>query len=514
MLRIVVADDEIKVCNLICALIEWETLGLELAGVAHNGLESLELIKTHKPDIVITDIRMPGIDGIELIKLAKEIKSDLRFIIISGYKQFEYAQSAIKFGVSDYLLKPLNKNELNETLKKIVHEHEKESSKILSNDYNKLRLALYKDMLFEKSESEVIENIDSSACFFQCFAVKLDCDDSEYFFSVIKILSEKIIAIMRTYLQEECNDIEFALKESSIYCIMTYGDSKKDLIRKKIKQISDEFKMRKNIFEKIEFTIGLGEPSSKLFNNSLSLIDELVCERLIAGNSKIIEKKSDSAELSILDNIFSDFEISTEKNIELLNKEKISESVNDLKNTLKSLSPISGVQIFNSCIHAYESVCSRLKKYYPNENFDINISAQFKLASSIDNVFGIFIKNINEIIDKILQNKEQENIRPIRIAKQYINDNYMNQVNLEEIAGMTGFNSSYFSSLFKKETGENFLTYLTKVRIDKAKQLLKETNINISEICTKVGYTDLRHFTQAFKKYAGIKPNEYRKLYS
>lgn len=119
MIKVIVADDEEKVCSLICKLADWKAFDMEVVSTAYNGIEALERIKTLEPDVVITNIRMPGYDGIELIARAKEINEHIEFIIISGHRHFEYAQSAIKYGVSDYLLKPINKVELSDTLEKI-----------------------------------------------------------------------------------------------------------------------------------------------------------------------------------------------------------------------------------------------------------------------------------------------------------------------------------------------------------------------------------------------------------
>ena len=116
MLKIMIADDEDKICQLIYKLIDWSSMRMEVIGIAHNGIEALDLAKEYHPDIAITDIRMPGLDGLEFIEKAKEVDPNLEFIIISGYQQFEYAKKAIKYGVSDYLLKPIKKEELIGTL--------------------------------------------------------------------------------------------------------------------------------------------------------------------------------------------------------------------------------------------------------------------------------------------------------------------------------------------------------------------------------------------------------------
>ena len=116
-MRVIIADDEQKVCQLIYDLVPWENYGMTVVGMAYNGLDTLDLIKKQAPDLVITDIKMPGCDGLELIHRAKKQQEKIDFIIISGYRFFEYAQNAIKYGVSDYLLKPIKQEELVQPLR-------------------------------------------------------------------------------------------------------------------------------------------------------------------------------------------------------------------------------------------------------------------------------------------------------------------------------------------------------------------------------------------------------------
>ena len=119
ILKVVIADDEVRICQLIQALIDWDSMGMKVVGVAHNGEEACEMVRQTQPDILITDIRMPGCSGLELVKRVKELDSALEVIIISGYAHFEYAQQAISYGVGHYLLKPVNKGELTATLQKL-----------------------------------------------------------------------------------------------------------------------------------------------------------------------------------------------------------------------------------------------------------------------------------------------------------------------------------------------------------------------------------------------------------
>ena len=118
-LKVVIVDDEERICQLIQALINWEEMGLQVEGMAHNGIDACEVVRKVRPDILITDIRMPGCSGLELIEKVKKTCPELEIIVISGYAHFEYAQQAIKFGVGHYLLKPINRAELTETLEKL-----------------------------------------------------------------------------------------------------------------------------------------------------------------------------------------------------------------------------------------------------------------------------------------------------------------------------------------------------------------------------------------------------------
>jgi two-component system response regulator YesN len=135
-------------------------------------------------------------------------------------------------------------------------------------------------------------------------------------------------------------------------------------------------------------------------------------------------------------------------------------------------------------------------------------------CKTVDEIFSYLCMMIGESIKLIAQQKEQEETRPIRLAKQYIQENYMKPISLEDISNIVGFSPTYFSTLFKKVSGTNFVDYLTETRVNKAKELLRETNLNIAEICEQVGYSDLKHFTKSFRKNTGLKPSEYRKLYS
>ena len=156
MLKVLIADDEQKVCQLICNLVDWESLGFEIIGVANDGVSAYKFVKEHAVDLLISDIRMPGCDGLELIQKTKMLYPSIHIVIISGYSQFEYAQSAIRYGVEDYLLKPIRKKDLIATLTKISEKYKEEIKDVekwqdiqkrLEENEKKVKRSLLEDIL-------------------------------------------------------------------------------------------------------------------------------------------------------------------------------------------------------------------------------------------------------------------------------------------------------------------------------------------------------------------------------
>ena len=195
-MKIIIADDEDKICQLIYKLVDWEALDMQVVAIVHNGIEALEVIEKNRTDVVITDIRMPGYDGLEMISRAKDIYENIDFIIISGYRHFEYAQNAIRYGVRGYLLKPIKKTELIETLKRIREAYLERTEKLskeeknritVKNSVDKLRAAFFTEVLLKKEKrigdicldriNEEYHYKFEAGCF-QMILVKIDGIDS------------------------------------------------------------------------------------------------------------------------------------------------------------------------------------------------------------------------------------------------------------------------------------------------------------------------------------------------
>lgn len=538
MIRVVIADDEVKVCQLICSLIDWKSVDMEIVGVAHNGIEALELIKNLQPDLMITDIRMPGYDGLEMICRGKQIKKDIDFIIISGYSHFEYAQSAIKYGVSDYILKPIKKQNLLDTLNKIREKYRQRSEQLsseerlkirLQSDIDKLRAGFFTEVLVQKGVNQ--ENIFIKKSnedyhfkfkpgYFQGFVVKVDCEYEYLYESSIKILEDKVAQILRGLLKQVCFDMEICFQGSRAYGVLNYEDRNKKTVRKQLKAGLDEIIVQKSVFGRVELTIGLGTAVEDInqLRDSLKTAEWAADERLVKGTGKLIEGVPMQDYSLDSDALLADLNKSMEAALEILDPKGVVSAIDSLKEQVLNKPNISGQEIFHLVMDVFRGYLMLLRNHQFNtekpEEFYENFYLHGDLCSSASELFGNLTKVICESVNTVIEDKKQSDIKPIRMAKQYIQQNYMNPITLKEVSSVVGFNDTYFSSLFKKESGKNFLEYLSEVRMNNAKELLKETNLSIASICEKVGYSDLKHFTKSFKKYTGLKPNEFRKLYS
>ncbi len=538
LIRVLIVDDEEKVCQLIINLINWDEIGMEVIAYSLNGIDALNIIEEKHPDLIITDIRMPGYNGIELIKRAKEINKDVDFIIISGYKHFDYAHNAIKYGVEDYLLKPINKIELTDALLKMADKYKQKKEQFNEFERNlrnmktakeKIRAGFMANILScenDKCDDLSMDFLNKEYYFnfkrgyFQAIVVNPDvnyCDDSE---NLRKLLMDKTTWIVEKIFKPICYEMQCYVFQTCLYCILNYDDEVKNNIRKYLRSIIDEINTMNDLFPNLRVNIassniadGIDKLGTLLINIKYNIL-----QKIIVGPGKIIEFSSLN-NLSLNVKMFIDNERRRQllNFIEILNKDSILTWIDSLYDKVSQNKDVTGSLLFD----IVEDIIEIFIFSFKNDNFAFDNSISFfpdhhkkiNKCMSIEELFSLIKQEASKYIDDINTMKKQSNIKPIRKAKEYMKDNFKHPITLEEISKMVGFNPTYFSSLFKKETGMNFLEYLIDIRIEKAKELLKETDKSVSSIAFEVGYSDLKHFSKLFKKLTGLKPSEYRKFY-
>jgi two-component system, response regulator YesN len=396
------------------------------------------------------------------------------------------------------------------------------------SDVDKLRANLFTERLLKKgmnTEDLTLKVINENYHFsfksgiFQVCAVKIDCGFKEQYNNAIKVLEQKIVQILDNLLKEHCFDMGIYSDDSVTYCILNYEVDLKKTIRKQMKAVLDELLLQKVAFEEFEFSMGVGSVVEEIrhLKDTFRAARYSIGQRILLGTGKFIEETPIQVESQIQSTLLAEINKRMGAAIEVLDKSFVLNSIDSLKKQIETEKYFSGQEIFSLIKHICEMYLILLRnnqiQIQNGEEFYDKFCIHANRCSSIQQLFQYLSVMIGESLDVIIEDKKQVDTKPIRLAKQYIQQNYMKNISLAEVSSFVGFNSTYLSTLFKKN-GNNFVDYISEVRMNKAKELLRETNLNIAVICEQVGYNDLKHFTNSFKKNTGIKPNEYRKLYS
>ena len=528
MLKVVIADDEARVCQLILMLADWDGLGMEVAGVASNGLEALELVERLHPDILITDIRMPGCHGLELIERAKEKFPQLEIIIISGYAHFEFAQTAIKHGVGDYLIKPIKREELMATLEKLGQRCRQRSQSAAEMEQlrqssqeteNLLRLRLPLDILNQRLESMAEDALWETYRFrpesglYQPALLKIDVPSSCFSTATMAVIQEKTTTIFQRELRGVCGETLMAFQAGWGCCLLGFAAGEQNAVRKHLRSCLNQLLAQRSMFGAVEFSLALGPAVSRIGDlpASARTARQVAANRLTEGTGRLLEgvPKPTGWDRS---RALEQYRRKIERGMEGLDGQLLDEAVEELVQAGQAVPHMQGWELSELIISA-----GRLFLLRPEiENRD-RLKQEFETACDCcgrgTELVQCLVRLQREQLEAAGQRRHNDAIRPIRMAKQYVQEHYSQPITLESVCEVAGFSPSYFSALFKKETGEGFAKYLTHVRMERAKELLQQTNLPVSEICVQVGYSDLKHFTQNFKKDTKLNPGQYRKLY-
>ena len=525
MISAVIADDEEKIIRLIKALGDWDTLGISVIGTASNGLEALDILRRDKVDILITDIRMPGCDGITLIEQVKKISPGTHVIIISGYAEFNYAQAAVKYGVTDYLLKPINRDMLNDALSKIKdnidHTRQTESryelsQKKLDTDLGAIRSAFISDSLIDRNKSFTKEelsdqySISTEGGTFRFICARLDGDISR---GNSDFILSKLITILKKDLKDVCADQVYLTSNSDVYGFLSYSSREQEEIKKALKNSLNKVNNYGSMPSESSVTIALGFPFSDLSQtgSALESARDMIKERLVQGTGKLIDYKSEKKVLYEKKYLDRYIRAMTDA-VDVWDEEALKNVNEELCGSISECDEADGREIIDTILQAGNAFILKLAISDQTRQLEIfgNKCLTCSSKKQLFDTFGFFTQ---ELMHGQMEMRDDDSDRSIRLAKQYISIHYAEQITLESVSSYLNLTPAYFSSFFKKKTGTGFAKYLMNVRVEAAKGLLKDGNDSISDICTKVGYNDIKHFNRVFEQVTGVKPTVYRKLY-
>ncbi len=531
-MKVLIADDEFLICELIKKMILWDELQLEFAGCAHNGQELFEQIQEIRPAIVITDISMPVMDGIELIRQTRYLNIPCRFIIVSGYKQFEYAHNALKYSVDDYILKPINEDELNQALKKIMEELNSHQSQAAGEAMPAIhtehpgRSFFLKRIIWEIKDPTVpLERviseygIDFKPGLFCILCLKLDfVNQSADNLDNIGSLNKKLISMFHEEFEGFCFQVLSCMEGSAIYLGINYPRQAAGSFFNHLQDFYQKACNLLDLFAGLKITVGVGDSYDKIssFGQSNKDAMDAAYYRILSGCGQILYWKK-LPPVPYLTEV--------EKNIYLQQFKKAIESVNitDFMATLNQLffRPKNLFPLFD-IIDMLGEICQMLvsmdlsldQEELPIDYLSSQIHYAIENALSLDALKAAVSEPVSYIFENIHKAVQAQNTRPIRMVLKYIEEHYTDPIRLEDAALLVTLNPAYLSNIFKKETGENFVDYLNSYRIGQARELLKDSNLSINEIAYSTGFQDARYFSKLFKKYVGITPKDYRKIYS
>lgn len=534
MITAMIVDDEAIIRKGIMTAVDWESVGIQVLEEAGNGRDGLAKALLKKPDIIITDIRMPIMDGIHFSKEVREKLPNSKIVFLSGYNDTEYLRQAIKIGAADYLLKPVSVQELTSLMTKlkgqIEEEHKNYISKIQTNQILKRNLPWLRSKCVNKfingeiSEEQFYDeasktlDIDLSGPYFQIAAFSIDN------FYLMVSGGEKETELLKYSLSNIAAEILSRVAKiticdgsASILIALLSTKTETDEIVDCCKEI--QFYVKK--YFNFSVTVGIGEKVKELSGLKLSWQQAIqaVESRISEGNNRVIIKNG------------RDLKKYDEVKMFLNTQEE-----NELKDNLRSLNKARLKEILGHIFENYfygqaidrktaEQICMSLILIAIKEMEQCQISAKeilqqdylyYNEISKYETLkdLELWIKTIyNKTLYAIEAQRSNKYKSIVTIGMDYARKHYSESILVADIAEVVCVTPNYFSKIFKEETGENFTEWFNKYRIEMAKKIMITQPVSkIYQIAEEVGFSDYKYFTYIFKKYTGYTPNTYKQL--
>ena len=543
MLKIFLAEDEVVVRETIKRMIPWEELGFELVGEAADGEMALPLLLRQQPDLLITDIKMPFMDGLTLARLAKKEIPGLKVVILSGYDDFNYAKQAIGIGVEDYLLKPITKNALIERLSEIRsrYEHEKTQKEYYEKFQRKMQ-AYEKNSSRDFFEALVGGSMDMMEVYKRAEKLGLDIVAEAYNVLIFTMNCDEDFSGQRDeYSSWEAESLEllenfFAGHSSAMLFrsnIFSYGvllKGQRETIEENTRACVDEIrKILSRQDGRREWFLAVGQSVERLSQIQKSyhtasrafsqryLYDENI---LYYDEMETMEHPGGQAETE--DNAYLQKVDVNALNPAILQKFLSNGLQEETENFVKDYFYAIGQEPMESLVfrnyvilNVRFSVISFIKGLGCDTNEMESADTEEVLAESgknMESAIAYAKKMISQAIEIRDQNSGNKNRSILKTAVDFIDSHYMDEeISLNTVANVANVSSNHFSALFSQNMGQTFIEYLTTLRMNKAKELLRCTGMRSSEIAGEIGYKDAHYFSYLFKKTQGMTPSDYRK---
>jgi two-component system response regulator YesN len=509
MNQLLLVEDEPLFRKGLAKMISGSGTNWNVCGEAENGQEAEPMIAELQPDLVITDIRMPLMNGLELLKRVKMRFPDIEFIVITGFQDFQYAQAALRYGALDLLIKPCSKQDINDVLDK-VHE-----------------LVLYKQARLRKEETEhqlLLEN--TLRAIFLRFPYHMEAvAELERSLGISKLILFRIIDYYPSHKQYTKRDVpllQFAVLNIISELLDIHGITGKLLLIEYeryallIEDTTEEQAVCDAVCQTVRHLLGLTVSSQHAGSaQGLEQLADLyeagmkgarIAERTDKGTGMESAFPMNRARQQLISAQMIAFMISGQM-------DPLKQYLGQLMKDVRVMSAENGkIEALSLSFALQDTARKQLEQVFEPQILTERISKLHE-CGSIDEVHGWMQTETERFLDNFTKWQEKYSENAILKAARYMEEHYSEQLPLQQVASQVHLNAAYFSHLFKKETGRSFVDYLIELRMEKAKQLLSNTDMKITEISGMIGYDLPNYFAKLFKQATGFSPKDYRKLY-
>lgn len=539
MLKVFLVEDEFTVRERMKRNINWEEHGFVLVGEAGDGEIAYPMILENKPDIIITDIKMPFMDGLELSRLVRTSMPQVKIIILSGYDEFDYAKQAIGIGITDYLLKPIAAKKLIESMKKVALIIEREriqeahlKQHLASEEESKesARKRFFNELVTCKHTT--IELLDRAK------ALGIELVSPSYNVLLLKVLLEEVTFNNYNEVQSSLNEklSKWCMEEA--HCILFNRETegwaillKKTLDKGELveEKVVERLQKMMEDYQVLSYCIGVGHQVQRIseISTSFDAASKALAYRYLLSDNQVIyydqlEQYSMTPEnehISISDVDVTKFE---QRTVNDFLRTGIKGQAGDFaREYLQSMGQGSDSLLFRQYImmDIYLNVVSFIEQLGYEKAYILEACGDIKEMTTMLQTKGKATRYLEDLLIKALLlrdeigNKRYSNL--LEDAKAYIQQNYNKEtISLNSVAEYVNVSASHFSAIFSQEMGQTFISYLTEIRMKKAKELLRCSAMKTLEVGFAVGYKDPHYFSYLFKKTQNCTPKEYRKLNS
>lgn len=518
MYKVLIADDENLIRITLKNMIDWHALNCEVIALAKDGQEAYQIYQSAHPEIVITDLKMPRMDGIELITKIRSENTNTQIIALSNYSDFELVRDAMKAGAFDYLLKvTLEEKDLIEIIRQ-VKENCESSSVTLNQEEDSALMQLRQCMVLQKNE-HIVEEDEFLKAMHQPIFVPYHQDYQLVYFRI-----DNVNLLYESKIKDHCalkRNVQDIIKETipfSIPYLMIFLSNHSGILlfhhEEKIRVLNICNNIIRNLNQymdiAVSFTVSPKEKELSSFYQAYLDLLETHDKRFYEGEGSLLssEEAITFEELNMNDINYHSRLIQAvqEKDFEMVNKIK-EEALHDMK--LHRISPYQVKEYFIFILNNIEGneIVKGLKEAYPFETFH----RQIRYCETYDRLREVLDTSFEEICKWLWDSGSNKYKKSIMDIIQYIDQHYDKKVTLKMIADDFDMSESYLSRAFKNETGMNLISFINDKKMSKAKELLEDESYMIKNVSTMVGIDDQFYFNRVFKKTYGISPSEYRK---